>query len=141
MLLASPLRPGAIVLGKMVASLTHLGMLILASLPIIVADRVGTFETAANHQLVILLALLAALHFVSVAAFVLGGPFSWGPVFGTDPLAMAALVLAAVAAAGWWALAGTLTRPPPRAARPRCSSAPTTGAPRTSVIGGRGAGR
>ena len=35
MLLASPLRPGAIVLGKMVASLTHLGMLILASLPII----------------------------------------------------------------------------------------------------------
>ena len=36
MLLASPLRPGAIVLGKMVASLTHLGMLILASLPIIV---------------------------------------------------------------------------------------------------------
>jgi ABC-type transport system involved in multi-copper enzyme maturation permease subunit len=36
MLLASPLRPAAIVLGKMVASLTHLGMLILASLPIIV---------------------------------------------------------------------------------------------------------
>ena len=36
MLLASPLRPGAIVLGKMVASLTHLGMLIVASLPIIV---------------------------------------------------------------------------------------------------------
>lgn len=36
MLLASPLRPAAIVIGKMVASLTHLGMLILASLPIIV---------------------------------------------------------------------------------------------------------
>lgn len=36
MLLASPLLPGAIVLGKMVASLTHLGMLIIASLPIIV---------------------------------------------------------------------------------------------------------
>jgi ABC-type transport system involved in multi-copper enzyme maturation permease subunit len=36
MLLASPLRPGAIVFGKMVASLMHLGMLILASLPIIV---------------------------------------------------------------------------------------------------------
>ena len=35
MLLASPLRPGAIVLGKMVVSLTHLVMLILASLPII----------------------------------------------------------------------------------------------------------
>ncbi len=36
MLLASPLRPTAIVIGKMVASLTHIGMLILASLPIIV---------------------------------------------------------------------------------------------------------
>lgn len=35
MLLASPLRPTAIVFGKMVASLTHLGMLIIASLPII----------------------------------------------------------------------------------------------------------
>ncbi|OYP33917.1 ABC transporter permease [Rhodopirellula sp. MGV] len=36
MLLASPMRPGAIVFGKMVASLTHLGMLIIGSLPIIV---------------------------------------------------------------------------------------------------------
>lgn len=35
MLLASPLRPWAIVIGKMVASLTHLAVLILASLPII----------------------------------------------------------------------------------------------------------
>ncbi|GAB5403489.1 MAG: ABC transporter permease [Aureliella sp.] len=35
MLLASPLRPWAIVLGKMIASLTHLVVLILASLPII----------------------------------------------------------------------------------------------------------
>jgi hypothetical protein len=45
MLLASPLRPAAIVLGKMVASLTHLAVLIFASrsarrLP--GADRVGT---------------------------------------------------------------------------------------------------
>jgi len=36
MLLASPLKPAAIVIGKMIASLTHLGMLIIASLPIIV---------------------------------------------------------------------------------------------------------
>ena len=35
MLLASPLRPTAIVLGKMVASLTHLAVLVFASLPII----------------------------------------------------------------------------------------------------------
>ncbi len=35
MLLASPLKPWAIVIGKMVASLTHLAVLIIASLPII----------------------------------------------------------------------------------------------------------
>ncbi|MCO6458359.1 MAG: ABC transporter permease subunit [Pirellulaceae bacterium] len=35
MLLASPLRPAAIVLGKMVASLSHLAILIFASLPIV----------------------------------------------------------------------------------------------------------
>jgi ABC-type transport system involved in multi-copper enzyme maturation permease subunit len=36
MLLASPLRPGAIVFGKIIASLTHIGMLIIGSFPIIV---------------------------------------------------------------------------------------------------------
>src|SRR5262245_19209302 len=35
MLLASPLRPGAIVLGKWFASLAHLLLLIVASLPIV----------------------------------------------------------------------------------------------------------
>lgn len=35
MLLASPLRPFAIVLGKLVASLTHLAVLVFASLPIV----------------------------------------------------------------------------------------------------------
>ena len=35
MLLASPLRPGAIVLGKLMASLAHLAILIFASLPIV----------------------------------------------------------------------------------------------------------
>lgn len=35
MLLASPLRPAAIVLGKMIASLSHLAVLIFASLPIV----------------------------------------------------------------------------------------------------------
>lgn len=35
MLLASPLRPGAIVFGKMVASLTHLAVLMFSSLPIV----------------------------------------------------------------------------------------------------------
>ncbi|MEM9644645.1 MAG: ABC transporter permease subunit, partial [Planctomycetota bacterium] len=35
MLLASPMRPGAIVFGKMVAALLHLGLVVIASLPII----------------------------------------------------------------------------------------------------------
>ncbi|MEX0613303.1 MAG: ABC transporter permease subunit [Pirellulales bacterium] len=35
MLLATPLRPGAIVLGKLFASLTHLGILMVCSLPIV----------------------------------------------------------------------------------------------------------
>jgi len=35
MLLASPLRPGAIVLGKLLASLCHLAVLVFASLPIV----------------------------------------------------------------------------------------------------------
>jgi len=35
MLLASPLRPGAIVLGKLFAALAHLGILMLCSLPIV----------------------------------------------------------------------------------------------------------
>jgi ABC-type transport system involved in multi-copper enzyme maturation permease subunit len=35
MLLASPLRPGSIVLGKFFASLTHLGILMICSLPIV----------------------------------------------------------------------------------------------------------
>jgi ABC-type transport system involved in multi-copper enzyme maturation permease subunit len=35
MLLASPLRPGSIVLGKMIASLAHIAVLIFASLPIV----------------------------------------------------------------------------------------------------------
>jgi len=36
LLLATPLRPVAIIIGKMIASLTHLAMIIVASLPIIV---------------------------------------------------------------------------------------------------------
>lgn len=53
MLLASPLRPGAIVLGKMIASLTHLAMLIIASLPIIVLclplGGIGIYEVLAAY--------------------------------------------------------------------------------------------
>ncbi|QDT04153.1 ABC-2 family transporter protein [Rubripirellula lacrimiformis] len=62
MLLASPLRPGAIVFGKMVASLTHLGMLILASLPIIVLclplGGVSVYEVLAAYFCLIVSVIL-----------------------------------------------------------------------------------
>ena len=35
MLMASPIKPGAIVLGKLAASLTHLAILMVCSLPIV----------------------------------------------------------------------------------------------------------
>ncbi len=54
MLLASPLQPGAIVLGKMVASLTHLAVLIFASLPIVMLclplGGVSVFEVLAAYM-------------------------------------------------------------------------------------------
>jgi ABC-type transport system involved in multi-copper enzyme maturation permease subunit len=62
MLLASPLRPAAIVIGKMVASLTHLGMLIIASLPIIVLclplGGVSVYEVLAAYLGLIVSVLL-----------------------------------------------------------------------------------
>jgi ABC-type transport system involved in multi-copper enzyme maturation permease subunit len=54
LLLASPLRPGAIVFGKMIASLTHLGLLVVASLPIIVVclplGGVSLYEVLAAYM-------------------------------------------------------------------------------------------
>lgn len=52
-LLASPLRPGAIVLGKLLASLSHLGVLIFCSLPIVMLclplGGVGFYDVAAAY--------------------------------------------------------------------------------------------
>lgn len=53
MLLASPLRPGAIVLGKFLAALLHLGILVLCSLPIVMLclplGGVGIYEVFAAY--------------------------------------------------------------------------------------------
>jgi len=58
MLLASPLRPGAIVLGKLLASLTHLAILIFCSLPIVMLclplGGVSLYEVLAVYLSVIL---------------------------------------------------------------------------------------
>ncbi len=53
MLLASPLKPAAIVLGKFVSSLSHLGVLVFASLPIVMLSLplggVSAFEVLAAY--------------------------------------------------------------------------------------------
>lgn len=53
MLLASPLRPGAIVLGKLLAAMTHLGILMLCSLPIVMLclplGGVGAYDVLAAY--------------------------------------------------------------------------------------------
>ena len=74
MLLASPLRPGAIVLGKMVASLTHLGMLIVGSLPIIVLclplGGVSVYEVLAAYLgLIVSVILFGAIGVLSSSYF------------------------------------------------------------------------
>ncbi len=58
MLLASPLRPGAIVLGKLLASLCHLLLLVMASLPIVMLclplGGVSLYEALAAYLALIL---------------------------------------------------------------------------------------
>lgn len=53
MLLASPLRPSSIVLGKLLAALTHLGILMLSSLPIVMLclplGGVGIYDVLAAY--------------------------------------------------------------------------------------------
>jgi len=61
MLLASPLRPGAIVLGKLLASLSHLAILIFCSIPIVLLclplGGVSFYEVLAVYLAVILSAV------------------------------------------------------------------------------------
>lgn len=70
MLLASPLRPAAIVLGKLVAALTHLGVLIFASLPIVMLclplGGVSVYEVLAAY--LGLLLSVVTFGMISVAA-------------------------------------------------------------------------
>lgn len=58
MLLASPLKPGAIVLGKLLASLCHLAILIFASLPIVMLclplGGVSLYEVLAAYTALVL---------------------------------------------------------------------------------------
>ena len=70
MLLASPLRPEAIVMGKLVAALTHLAILIFASLPIVMLclplGGVSIYEVLAAY--LALISSVVTFGMVSVAA-------------------------------------------------------------------------
>lgn len=69
MLLASPLRPGAIILGKLLASLAHVLLLVVASLPIVMLvlpqGGVSLYEVLAAY--VALLAGIVTCGFASLA--------------------------------------------------------------------------
>jgi ABC-type transport system involved in multi-copper enzyme maturation permease subunit len=69
MLLASPLRPQAIVLGKLLAALCHLAVLVFASLPIVMLclplGGVSLYEVAATY--IAMAASVAAFGMISVA--------------------------------------------------------------------------
>jgi ABC-type transport system involved in multi-copper enzyme maturation permease subunit len=73
MLLASPLRPAAIVLGKLIASLTHLGVLIFASLPIVMLclplGGVSLYEVLAAYLGLILSVICFGMISVACSAY------------------------------------------------------------------------
>ncbi len=104
MLLASPLRPGAIVFGKMVASLTHLGMLILASLPIIVLclplGGVSVYEVLAAYLGLIVSVIL----FGAIGVFCSSYFSRTSSSLVVSYLVILPLVMGAVLF--WWALEG-----------------------------------
>jgi ABC-type transport system involved in multi-copper enzyme maturation permease subunit len=115
MLLASPLRPGAIVFGKMVASLTHLGMLIVASLPIIVLclplGGVSLYEVLAAYMgLIVSVILFGAIgvfcssyfsrtssslvvSYMIILPLVMGAVFFWQSLEGDGELRLKLAVL------------------------------------------------
>ena len=73
MLLASPLRPSAIVFGKLVASLTHLAVLIFASLPIVMLclplGGVSVYEVLAAYLGLILSVISFGMISVACSAY------------------------------------------------------------------------
>ncbi len=73
MLLASPLRPAAIVFGKLVASLTHLAVLIFASLPIVMLclplGGVSIYEVLAAYLGLILSVVTFGMISVACSAY------------------------------------------------------------------------
>lgn len=73
MMLASPLRPTAIVLGKLLASLTHLGILVFASLPVVMLclplGGVSFYEVLAAYLGLILSVMTFGMISVACSSF------------------------------------------------------------------------
>src|SRR3954464_1557209 len=73
MLLASPLRPGAIVLGKLLASLSHLAILIFSSLPIVMLclplGGVNFYEVLAMYLALVLSIVTFGMISVACSSF------------------------------------------------------------------------
>src|SRR5712671_7999797 len=73
MLLASPLRPGAIVLGKLLASLSHLAILIFSSLPIVMLclplGGVSMYEVLAAYLALVLSIITFGMISVACSSF------------------------------------------------------------------------
>ncbi len=73
MLLASPLRPAAIVLGKLMASLAHLAVLIFSSLPIVMLclplGGVSLYEVLAAYMALILSVITFGMISVACSSF------------------------------------------------------------------------
>jgi ABC-type transport system involved in multi-copper enzyme maturation permease subunit len=127
MLLASPLRPGAIVLGKLLASLAHLLLLIVASLPIVMLclplGGVSLYEALAAYLALVLsvitfgmISLAASSYFRRTSAalvvsyllilpLALAGAWAWIAMSGQGQLRLGVtvIVLPALSAAvcGW----------------------------------------
>ncbi|MEM9367203.1 MAG: ABC transporter permease subunit [Planctomycetota bacterium] len=115
MLLASPLRPVSIVAGKLLASLAHLGLLIVASLPIIVLflplGGVSVYEVAAAYfGLLVSVVLFGAIgvfcssyftrtsnslvvSYLAILPLVIGGVVLWQSLAGDGLLRLKVIVL------------------------------------------------
>jgi ABC-type transport system involved in multi-copper enzyme maturation permease subunit len=102
MLLASPLLPESIILGKIIASLTHLGLLVFTSLPIVMLclplGGVSLYEVLAAYVAMLLCVLSFGM--ISLACSSYFGRTSASLVVSY----LLILPLAITAVAAWWSL-------------------------------------
>lgn len=102
MLLASPLRPAAIVIGKMVASLTHIGVLVFTSLPIVMLclplGGVSLYEVLAAYLALIVSVITFGAISVACSSYFKRTAASLAVSY------MLILPLAMLAVLAWWSM-------------------------------------